>query len=109
MGYLFENMEKMNIQEECRNTAEAVHKLEKTTQKLDEATQKLDEAEKKVYEISEKVIKTLIEVCQEMGMSQKETCIKIMEKFQPELTRTEKKTEVEIKIIAEEKVEKYWK
>lgn len=41
MGYLFENMEKMNIQEERRNTAEAV-------QKLNEATQKLDETEKKI-------------------------------------------------------------
>lgn len=102
MGYLFENMEKMNIQEERRNTAEAV-------QKLKNATQKLDEAEKKAYEITEKGIRTLIEVCQEMGMSQKETCIKLMEKFKPELSGTEKKTEVEIKKIVEEKVKKYWK
>lgn len=116
MGYLFENMEKMNIQEERRNTAEAVHKLEEATQKLDETihrldetTQKLNETEKKAYEIAEKGIRTLIEVCQEMGMSRKETCIKVMEKFKSELTGTEIKTEVEIKKIAEEKINNYWK
>lgn len=109
MGYLFENMEKMNIQEERRNTAEAVQKLDEATHKLEETTQKLDEAEKKAYEIAEKGIRTLIEVCQEMGLSKKETCIKVMEKFKPELTGTEIKTEVEIKKIAEEKINNYWK
>lgn len=109
MGYLFENMEKMNIQEERRNTAEAVQKLDEATHKLEETTQKLDEAEKKAYEIAEKGIRTLIEVCQEMGLSKKETCIKVMEKFKPELTGTKIKTEVEIKKIAEEKINNYWK
>lgn len=109
MGYLFENMEKMNIQEERRNTAEAVQKLKEATQKLDEATHELDEAKKKASEIAEKGIRTLIEVCQEMGMSKKETCIKVVEKFKTELIGTDIKTEVEIEKIAEEKVSKYWK
>lgn len=44
-----------------------------------------------------------------MGMSKKEICIKVMDKFKPELTGSEIKTEVEIKKIAEEKVSKYWR
>ncbi|MBQ8318999.1 MAG: Rpn family recombination-promoting nuclease/putative transposase [Lachnospiraceae bacterium] len=42
MGYLFENIEKMDIQAERRNTAEARQKLAETEQKLEEALAELE-------------------------------------------------------------------
>ncbi|MCM1102743.1 MAG: Rpn family recombination-promoting nuclease/putative transposase, partial [Clostridium sp.] len=44
MGYLWENMEKMDIQLERRNTAEQRQRAEEAEQRADKAEQKLDEA-----------------------------------------------------------------
>lgn len=44
MGYLWENMEKMDIQLERRNTAEARQELEEARQENAEARQELEEA-----------------------------------------------------------------
>ncbi len=61
MGYLFENMEKMNIQEERRKTAEA---------------------QAQVKEMEEKVIQVLIETCQEFDVTKEQTIQKVKQKFQ---------------------------
>ena len=120
MGYLFENMEKMDIQEERRNTQEAVRKLNDTTQTLNDTTQtlndttqklndithKLNRTEKEKEEIAENGIRTVIEICQEMGMSKEETCSKLIKKFKDVY---EKQTENEIRADFEAKVNKYWK
>lgn len=68
MGYLFENMEKMDIQAERRKTKEAQKKLEETKDKLEEAQDKLVETQKAIVELCQKLggnkqdaIKTLVE------------------------------------------------
>lgn len=66
MGFLFENMEKMDIQEERRKTAEA-------QQKSAEAQQKLEEAQKES-------VRTIISLCMEFGRTKEETVQKLMEK-----------------------------
>lgn len=63
MGYLFENMEKMDIQEERRKTAEA--------------QQKLEEAQKENAEAS---VRTIISLCMEFGRTKEEAVQKLMEK-----------------------------
>jgi len=54
MGYLFENIEKMDIQEERRKTKEAREALEIAERKADEAERKADEAERKADEAERK-------------------------------------------------------
>lgn len=63
MGYLFENMEKMDIQAERRNTAQQ--------------RERADRAEKE----AEKGIQVSIELCQELKVTKQETIRKIVEKF----------------------------
>lgn len=60
MGYLFENMEKMDIQEERRKTAEARRELE---------------------EAKEQFIKVMVDTVQEFGADENQAIIKVMEKF----------------------------
>ena len=55
MGYLFENMEKMDIQAERRNTAEA-------------------------RELAEKAIKAVVSLCQEFGTTKQNAITQVMEK-----------------------------
>ena len=73
MGYLFENMEKMNIQEERKKTAEARKELEEMRMKLEETQEKLEKAQRKTDEAEEKGILMLLESVQEMGLSNEET------------------------------------
>ncbi len=82
MGYLFENMEKMNIQEERHKTAEA--------QAL------LKEAQDVVKETEEKAIQILIETCQEFCTTKEQAIEKVALKFQ--LSKDD----------ATEKVRLYW-
>lgn len=124
----------MDIQEERRNTQEAVKKLNNTTQKLDDTTQKLNnttqklsdtnqklndttqklndityklnKTEKEKEEIAENGIRTVVEICQEMGMSKAETCFKLIEKFKESC---KEQSENEIKMYFEAKINEYWK
>ena len=83
MGYLFENMEKMDIQAERRNTAEARKQAE--------------EAKNLAIEAAEKAIQAVVSLCQEFQTT-KDTAVKqVMEKCS--LSQSE----------AEEKVNRYWK
>ena len=83
MGYLFENMEMMDIQAERRNTAEQRERAEK--------------AEERANRAEEKGIRILIETYQEMGASKEDTLQKVIEKcnLSP--------------IYANEKMSLYWK
>lgn len=57
MGYLWENMEKMDIQLERRNTAEARQELEEARQENAEARQELEEARQELREAEQKAAK----------------------------------------------------
>lgn len=93
MGYLFENMEKMNIQEERRNTAEARAEAEKARAELEEARK---EARKEIEEIRKATVEALITTCKEFGADKEQTTEKIINKcgMDPQTAR--------------EKVELYW-
>lgn len=55
MGYLFENIEKMDIQEERRKTKEAREKLEKAERRADEEKRRADEAEHRVKDMQDEL------------------------------------------------------
>lgn len=69
MGYLFENMEKMNIQEERRNTAQARAELEKAQEELREAQEELRKAHGKAEDDR---IKAIVSICQKLKNSKDE-------------------------------------
>ena len=96
MGYLFENMEKMNIQEERKLRAEAEENLRIGLEKArKEAKEAVKEAAQKATK--EATIQSTIEICQELGVTKEITLNKVIEKCK--LSSAE----------AEEKMEKYWK
>lgn len=70
MGMLFENMQKMDIQEERRKTEEQRKRAEKAEQKAEEATQKLEDS-----------IRLFVESCQELGISRVSIKDKLVGKF----------------------------
>ncbi len=90
MGELFENMEKIDIQAERRNTA-----LEK--QRADEAERQVVEEKKRADIAEENSIKLLVELNQEFGASMDATMQSLMDK--KNMTREE----------ALKKIEIYWK
>lgn len=106
MGYWFENMEKMDIQTERRNTAEARAELEKTRKKLEKIKKKADEAEKKADDALTGRIRSNIEICQELGLSKEETYLKVLEKSK-EFYKSISKEEIKAELEAE--INKYWK
>lgn len=104
MGYLFENMEKMDIQAERRKTEKAEKKAEAACKRAEAACKEADDARKeaddarKEAEISkENQIQTLIEICQEMGTTKAVAISKLMKKCGLDNSK------------AIEKVELYWK
>ena len=82
MGYWFENMEKMDIQEERRNTAKAREELEKAQEDLKKA--------------HEDAIKAIVVVCKKHGDSKEQAIEAVVEHC-----HLDSKT-------AEEKVNSYW-
>ena len=106
MGYLFENMEKMNIQEERKLRADAQKRLEESEKRLENAEKRLKNAEKILEEeiklakeqIAKQVaIQSIVESYKELGMSKEITQNKLIEKFN--LTESE----------SIEKMQQYWK
>lgn len=73
MAELFADMEKIDIQAERRNTADA-------NRRADEAEERADKAEERADITEENGIKSLIEVCQELGASKDSAIRKLMEK-----------------------------
>ncbi len=86
MGYLFENMEKMDIQAERRNTTEARERAEKEKARADEAERKLQEAEH-----------IFIETLQELGQDKKSIVQRVCEKFGLDEAAAEKMVNVYFK------------
>lgn len=121
MGYWFENIEKMDIQAERRNTAKARAELEKTKQKLDmvqkeaeeaqekarkeidEARKETDEARKETEEVrkaaeksQENTIKTIVNIQRKHGLSRKQAVEEVMDIYHFDIE------------TAEAKVDQYW-
>lgn len=111
MGYLFENMEKMDIQEERRKTAEerrkqeearreaekAKKETEEAKKETEEAKKETEEAKKETEKSKEDAIRIFIEGYQELNASKEITLKKIREKFGLE------------EECANQKMKHYWK
>lgn len=67
MGYLFENMEKMDIQEERRKTADAFRKLEDAQRQAEDAQRQVEEAHDQVEEMRNEAIRSIVLICQKLG------------------------------------------
>ena len=93
MGMLFENMQKMDIQEAWRKTAEQRRRAEEAEQKAEEAEQRAVELAKKL----EAGIRFLVERCQNDGLGQEDTKNKLVEIYQMD------------NAMSEEKLLQYWK
>lgn len=93
MARLFENMDKIDIQEQRRKTEEERKRAEEAEQKAEEAERKAEEAEQKL----ESSIRLLVESCQEFGATKEILVEKFVEKFQVE------------RGVAEQMVERHWK
>ena len=89
MGMLFENMEKMDIQEERRKTAEQRARAE-------DAEQKAEKAKKENQEL-ENTMRLLVESCQEFGVPKESILAKMTEKHK--MTSDE----------AQKRIEAYWR
>ncbi len=94
MGMLFENMVKMDIQEERRKTEEQRRKTEEERRKTEEERRKTEEqrcraeeAEQKAQDAMQKLedsIRLFVESCQEFGIEKEEVVAKLAEKYQLE-------------------------
>jgi len=110
MGYWFENIEKMDIQAERRNTAKARAELEKTKQKLDMAQKETEEVRKEAEraqketeetpklaeEAQENTIKTIVNIQRKHGLSRKQAVEEVMDIYHFDIE------------TAEAKVDQYW-
>ncbi len=130
MGYLFENMEKMDIQAERRNTAEARKRADEAEQRADEAEQRAAKAEKQLQEIQKEMHnskdaerqlreleeknaairkesehKSYIAACKEFHCTKEEAVERFAEKFKADFGDSIQRS----REIAKEKVELYWK
>ncbi len=114
MGMLFENMVKMDIQEERRKTEEQRRKTEEERRKTEEqrrkteeqrrraeeAEQKAEEAEQKAEDAIQKLedsIRLFVESCQEFGIAKEEVVVKLIEKYQLEPEEAGKMVEIHYK------------
>ena len=86
MGMLFENMQKMDIQEAWRKTAEQRMRAEEAEQKAEELTKKLEAG-----------IRFLVESCRNDGIGQEATRNKLVEIYQVD------------NAVAEKKMMQYWR
>jgi len=101
MGYLFENIEKMDIQAERRNTAEARREAQRAREEAREAKEKAKEEAKEavkeaVKEARENTIRSVIAVCRKLKASKEQAVQEVME-----LCNEDRKT-------ATQKVDRYW-
>lgn len=83
MGYLFENMEKMDIQAERQNTQDALEKLRQAEQKAQQAEkkakQKIEQIEQEKQQAEQKAKKNIVSLCKKYGGT-KEEAIQILER-----------------------------
>lgn len=88
MGELFADMEKMDIQAERRNTANAERRADNAEKRANRAEKRAAEAQKhleeaqQLSELTEKnSIKSIVELCQELGAPKAAAAEKLMEKM----------------------------
>ncbi len=95
MGYWFENMEKLDIQEERRKTEEQRKKAEEQRKKAEEHRRKAEEqqeraeeqqkraeeAERKLKEKEEQEIRVIVSLCQRFNAPKEETILQVMENY----------------------------
>ena len=81
MGELFADMEKMDIQAERQNTADARRRADKEKERADKAEQLVVEEKQRADKAEENSIKSITELCQELGMSKDSAAAKLMEKL----------------------------
>ncbi len=126
MGYLFENMQKMDIQAERRNTAEARRQAEEAIKRADEAECRANEAEDRANEAEDRAneaehrlaeaqknavshkqeseYKAYIAACRDLNCSREETVIRLAERFQTALADDPAKA----REAASQKADLYW-
>lgn len=119
MGYLFENMEKMDIQAERANTAEARKQADEAKRLADEAQKQADEAQKQADEAQKQVAQlqqeketlrteiayqSYITACRDFSCTKEAAARKFAEKFQTSLADDPQ----EALKKAYEKVNQYW-
>lgn len=97
MGYLFENMEKMDIQLERRNTAEQRARAEAAEKRAEEAEQKAEEAEQKAEQKIHSICRMLISLYQQQNLDKESIKQQLISKLQ--LKESE----------ADELLEMFWK
>lgn len=88
MGYWFENMEKMDIQAERRNTAKAKAELEKTKQELEKSRKDAEKAQKDAVE---KEIMTIVTISRKYGASKEQAAQEVIEHCHLERKEAEEK------------------
>lgn len=93
MGMLFENMEKMDIQEERRKTEEQCKRTEEQRKRAEDAEERAEKAEA----IAEKGVLLFVETCKELGISKEMACKRLAENYEI------------ADAAAEEWIGKYWK
>lgn len=87
MGYLFENIEKMDIQAERRNTAEARAEAQRAQEEVKRAREEAEkvreearaEAERMLAETQENAIRSVIAVCRKLKASKTQAIQEVME------------------------------
>lgn len=118
MGYLFENMEKMDIQEERRKAVqarkdaeeaenrakearshaeEAESRAEEAESRAEKAENRAKEAEKQVEETRSEAMRNIVLLCQRFGRTKEDTVQELMIAYG--ITQA----------VAQEEVEQYWK
>ncbi|MCX4321134.1 MAG: hypothetical protein OSJ44_15700 [Lachnospiraceae bacterium] len=83
MGYWFENMEKMDIQEERRKT--------------EEQQKRAEEAERKLKEKDEQEIRIIVSLCQKYNAPKEETIQQVMENHNLSYAEAQKKVDSYLK------------
>lgn len=76
MGYLFENIEKMDIQAERRNTAQARAEAQRVRE---EAQRAQEEAQRTQEEAQENAIRSVIAVCQRLNAGKEQAVQEVIE------------------------------
>ena len=80
MAELFADMEKMDIQAERQNTADAKRRAEMAEERADKEAERADRAEAHAEQEAENSIRSIIELCQEMDVPKVSAIQKLMEK-----------------------------
>lgn len=97
MGYLFENMEEMDIQEERRKTREQKARTEEERKRADEQEKRADELERRAEEREkdrqEQGISAFVNLGKRCGQEMETIIQEVSEEFGLDMSEARKKTE----------------